>query len=72
MIFHEDRSNLMENRLYKELIIGAGGENIAPVPMEDEIKKNAPAISNCMMVPAVQLRARCLHTCMISSHVGPS
>jgi len=35
---------------YKELIIGAGGENIAPVPMEDEIKKNAPAISNCMMV----------------------
>jgi len=35
---------------YKELIIGAGGENIAPVPIEDEIKKNAPAISNAMMV----------------------
>jgi long-chain-fatty-acid--CoA ligase ACSBG len=35
---------------YKELIIGAGGENIAPVPMEDMIKKNAPAIANVMMV----------------------
>lgn len=35
---------------YKELIIGAGGENIAPVPIEDMIKNNAPAISNAMMV----------------------
>merc|ERR1712139_115116 len=35
---------------YKELIIGAGGENIAPVPMEDSIKKLCPAISNVMMV----------------------
>eukprot|EP00397_Hematodinium_sp_SG-2012_P003901 GEMP01003911.1.p1 GENE.GEMP01003911.1~~GEMP01003911.1.p1 ORF type:complete len:771 (+),score=134.67 GEMP01003911.1:151-2463(+) len=35
---------------YKELIIGAGGENIAPVPIEDDIKSNCPAISNIMMV----------------------
>jgi len=35
---------------YKELIIGAGGENVAPVPIEDHVKKLAPAISNCMMV----------------------
>lgn len=35
---------------YKELIIGAGGENIAPVPIEDAIKKMGPAISNVMMV----------------------
>jgi len=35
---------------YKELIIGAGGENIAPVPVEENIKKLAPAISNVMMV----------------------
>merc|ERR1719487_1187241 len=35
---------------YKELIIGAGGENIAPVPLEDNIKKLCPAISNVMMV----------------------
>ncbi|CAJ1327610.1 unnamed protein product [Effrenium voratum] len=35
---------------YKELIIGAGGENIAPVPVEEAIKKLAPALSNVMMV----------------------
>jgi len=35
---------------YKELIIGAGGENIAPVPIEDNIKKLHPGISNIMMV----------------------
>ena len=29
---------------YKELIIGAGGENISPV--EEAIKKAAPALSN--------------------------
>lgn len=35
---------------YKELIIGAGGENIAPVPVEDAVKSRCPAISNIMMV----------------------
>jgi len=35
---------------YKELIIGAGGENIAPVPIENSIKKLCPAISNCLMI----------------------
>jgi long-chain-fatty-acid--CoA ligase ACSBG len=35
---------------YKELLIGAGGENIAPVPIEDNVKKLCPAISNVMMV----------------------
>ena len=34
----------------KELIITAGGENIAPVPVEDAIKGYLPAISNVMMV----------------------
>ena len=34
---------------YKELIIGAGGENIAPVPIEDNIKKLCPFVSNVMM-----------------------
>lgn len=34
----------------KELIIGAGGENIAPVPIEDIIKKNLPAVSNAIMI----------------------
>ena len=35
---------------YKELIIGSGGENIAPVPIEDFIKAFQPAISNIMMI----------------------
>jgi len=35
---------------YKELIIGAGGENIAPVPIEDAVKADNPAISNFVMI----------------------
>jgi long-chain-fatty-acid--CoA ligase ACSBG len=34
----------------KELIIGAGGENIAPVPIEDELKRLMPALSNVVMI----------------------
>lgn len=34
----------------KEIIIGAGGENIAPVPIEDNFKEVCPACSNIMMV----------------------
>lgn len=35
---------------YKELIIGAGGENIAPVPIEDFVKKNCDGICEIMMI----------------------
>jgi hypothetical protein len=35
---------------YKELIIGAGGENVAPVPMENFLKTNGFGISDAMMV----------------------
>jgi long-chain-fatty-acid--CoA ligase ACSBG len=35
---------------YKELIIGSGGENIAPVPIEDGIKQACQGLSNVMMV----------------------
>ena len=34
----------------KELIIGAGGENIAPVPIEDGFKLHCAACSNIMIV----------------------
>jgi len=35
---------------YKELIIGEGGENIAPVPIEDHIKKSCDGINEVMML----------------------
>lgn len=35
---------------YKELIIGLGGENIAPVPIEDCVKKSCDGINEVMMV----------------------
>mmetsp|Transcript_92526 Transcript_92526/g.205623 ORF Transcript_92526/g.205623 Transcript_92526/m.205623 type:complete len:752 (-) Transcript_92526:82-2337(-) len=35
---------------YKELIIGEGGENIAPVPIEDHVKKSCDGINEIMMV----------------------
>jgi len=34
----------------KELIITAGGENIPPVLIENEMKSSLPALSNCMVV----------------------
>ena len=34
----------------KELIITAGGENVAPVPIEDKVKEMLPVVSNCMLV----------------------
>lgn len=34
----------------KELIITAGGENVAPVPIEDAFKAECPACSNIMLV----------------------
>merc|ERR1712190_329295 len=35
---------------YKELIIGEGGENIAPVPIEDMVKKTCDGINEVMMI----------------------
>ena len=47
---------------FKELIIGAGGENIAPVPIEDNIKLLCPAISNVMMVRRLKPVTHCIAT----------
>lgn len=34
----------------KEIIITAGGENIAPLPIEDKLKELCPLLSNVMIV----------------------
>lgn len=34
----------------KELIITAGGENVAPVPIEDQFKEQCPVCSNIMLI----------------------
>ncbi len=34
----------------KELIITAGGENVAPVLIEEEMKNAMPALSNCVVI----------------------
>lgn len=45
-----DKGMLRISGRYKELIIGAGGENIAPVPIEDAIKNSHPGIANFVMI----------------------
>jgi len=46
----------------KELIITAGGENIPPVLIEDELKKQLPIISNVMVVGDRRKFLGCLFT----------
>merc|ERR1719195_1691360 len=49
----------------KELIIGAGGENIAPVPIEHYLKSILPAVSNLVMIG----NQKKYNTCLISLKV---
>ena len=46
----------------KELIITAGGENIAPVPIEDYLKQQCPAISNVVVIGDRKKYLSCLIT----------
>jgi len=46
----DDRGHLKITGRIKELIITAGGENVAPVLIEDAIKKHLPCVSNAMVV----------------------
>lgn len=50
----DPKSNLTITGRIKELIITAGGENVAPVLIENVIKQELPIISNCMVVGDMQ------------------
>lgn len=55
---------------YKELIITAGGENVAPVPIEDNIKALCPAVSNVMMIGDKQKFNICVLTLKCDGATG--
>ncbi|CAK78507.1 unnamed protein product (macronuclear) [Paramecium tetraurelia] len=46
----DQKGNLIITGRIKELIITAGGENVAPILIENEIKKNLEFVSNCMVI----------------------
>eukprot|EP00095_Tigriopus_kingsejongensis_P004090 snap_masked-scaffold764_size101305-processed-gene-0.1 protein:Tk04090 transcript:snap_masked-scaffold764_size101305-processed-gene-0.1-mRNA-1 annotation:"hypothetical protein LOTGIDRAFT_234625" len=52
----------------KELIITAGGENIAPVLLEDNIKKELPCISNAVIIGEQRKFISCLLTLKTGIH----
>lgn len=49
----------------KELIITAGGENIAPVPIEENIKTEIPLIGTAMVIGDKRKFLSCLLTCQV-------
>ena len=63
-----------------ELIITAGGENMAPVPIEHQVKEAVPFISNVMLIGDKRKFISCLITlkvtityniCHLQSRCGP-
>merc|ERR1712063_230581 len=55
---------------YKELIITAGGENVAPVPIEDWVKSNFACISNIVMIGDKRKYNTCLITLKLEGATG--
>lgn len=48
-----------------ELIVTAGGENIAPIPIEENIKMEVPLIATCMVIGDKKKFLSCLLTCQV-------
>lgn len=47
---HDSNGFLYITGRIKELLITAGGENIAPIPIEDNVKEELHVVSNCMLI----------------------
>ena len=57
------------NSVYmSELVITSGGKNIAPVPIENEIKESVPFLSNVMVVGDHRKYISCLVTLKVGLH----
>lgn len=52
---------------YLELIITSGGENIAPVPIEDRIKAAVPFLSNIMLIGDKRKYLSCVVTIKVAT-----
>ena len=53
-----------------EIIITAGGENVAPIPIEDTIKKELPIVSNAMVIGDKKKFLSCLLTLKVTRVVS--
>lgn len=54
------------------MIITAGGENLAPVPIEDRIKKELPFLSNVMLIGDKRKYLSCLVTLKVKAECATS
>ncbi len=64
----DSQGNLKITGRYKEIIIGAGGENIAPVPIENKLKKICPIINQVLMIGDQQKYNIALITLKLSNY----
>jgi long-chain-fatty-acid--CoA ligase ACSBG len=58
----DKRGNLSITGRIKELLITAGGENVAPVLIENEIKEELKFVANCMVIGDARKFLTCILT----------
>lgn len=58
---------IWSSRYHSELIITAGGENVAPVPVEDKVKEKLAFVSNAMLIGDKQKFVSCFLTLKVTN-----